>query len=318
VTGCAGRVGRVGFVGLGQMGAPMARHLVGRDLIVYDARAEAVAPLAEAGAEVATSPARLAAVADVVSVMVRDDDQVDDVVAEVVASARPGTVVAVHSTIRARTAVRLAERARPHGVEIVDAPVSGGFIGAEAGTLAVMVGGTEEAFELCREPFGAWADLILHMGPVGAGTRAKLARNLLTFVAFTAATEAQRLAEAAGIDLGSLGRVVRHSDGVTGGPGSIMLRDTARPLDPGDDLYPILDHVRNLGEKDLALAVELAQELAVETPLARLSLDRFAAGLGLPARRGGARYPTSGMGQRMIRGGGRWARTSGASAGSRR
>jgi 3-hydroxyisobutyrate dehydrogenase-like beta-hydroxyacid dehydrogenase len=275
VTGC------VGFIGLGQMGAPMARHLAERNLVVYDTRAEAMAPLAEAGAEIASSPAQVAATAEVISVMVRDDDQVDGVVTEVIASARPGTVVAIHSTIHARTAIRLSERARPNGIEIVDAPVSGGFVGAGAGTLAVMVGGTEDAFERCREPFGAWADLILHMGLVGAGTRAKLARNLLTFVGFTAAAEAQRLAEAAGISLGNLGRVVRHSDAVTGGPGAIMVRTTAGPLDPSDALYPIFEHARELGEKDLSLALELAAELAVETPLARLSLERFAAGLGL-------------------------------------
>jgi 3-hydroxyisobutyrate dehydrogenase-like beta-hydroxyacid dehydrogenase len=274
-------VGRVGFIGLGQMGAPMALHLAERNLIVYDTRSEAMAPLAKAGAKTASSPAEVAAAADVVSVMVRDDDQVDHVVTEVIASARRGTVVAVHSTIRARTAVRLAERARSHGIEIVDAPVGGGFMSASAGTLAVMAGGTEEAVERCRAPFGAWADVILHMGPVGAGTRTKLARNLLTFVSFTAAAEAQRLAEAAGINLDDLGRIVRHSDATSGGPGSIMVRGTTAPLDPNDNLYPIFEHVRELGEKDLSLALELADELGVETPLARLSLERFAAGLGL-------------------------------------
>ena len=188
--------GRVGFIGLGQMGALMARRLVARNLIVYDIRSEATAPLAEAGAEVAASPAHVASAAGVVSVMVRDDDQVDDVVTEILTAAHPGTVVAIHSTIHASTALRLSECARPYGIEIVDAPVSGGFIGADAGRLAVMVGGTPDAFERCREPFGAWADLVLHMGPVGAGTRTKLARNLLAFAAFTAAAEAQRLAEA--------------------------------------------------------------------------------------------------------------------------
>ncbi len=279
--------GSVGFIGLGQMGALMARHLADRNLIVYDTRAEAMALLAEAGAETASSPAQVAMAAEIISVMVRDDDQVDDVVPEIIASARRGTVVAIHSTIHSRTAIRLSERARPYGIEIVDAPVSGGFMGASAGTLAVMVGGTEDAFERCREPFGAWADLILHMGPVGAGTRTKLARNLLNFVAFTAVAEAQQLAEAAGISLSMLGRVVRHSDAITGGPGSIMLRTTTGPLDPRDDLYPILEHVRELGEKDLSLALELAEELAVETPLARLSLERFAAGLGLEEKRDG-------------------------------
>ncbi|MES9605490.1 NAD(P)-binding domain-containing protein [Actinomadura sp. NPDC000929] len=271
----------VGFVGLGQMGAPMATHLAGRGLAVYDARPEAMAPLVKAGARAARSVAEVAAHCDLVSVMVRDDAQVTEVGEEVLASARPGTVLAVHSTIRARTAEDLASRARRYGIEVVDAPVSGGFMGASAGSLAVMVGGSDEAFERCREPFGAWADLVLHMGPVGAGTRAKLARNMLHFISFTAAAEAQRLAEAAGVSLRKLGRVVRHTDAITGGAGSIMLRPTTAPLEPDDDLYDILRHTRDLGEKDLALALELADELGVDTPLARIALDRFGAGLGL-------------------------------------
>ena len=272
---------RVGFIGLGQMGAPMARHLAGKDLVVFDTRPDAVAPLVEAGARAARSVAEAAAHSDLVSVMVRDDGQVDEVGAEILASARPGTVVAVHSTIRAQTAEDLAEKARRYEIEVVDAPVSGGFMGASAGSLAVMVGGTEEAFERCREPFGAWADLVLHMGPVGAGTRTKLARNMLHFVSFTAAAEAQRLAEASGVSLRKLGRVVRHTDAVTGGAGSIMLRPTTAPMEPDDDLYDILSHTRDLGEKDLSLALELAGELGVDTPFARLALERFGPGLGL-------------------------------------
>jgi 3-hydroxyisobutyrate dehydrogenase-like beta-hydroxyacid dehydrogenase len=100
-------------------------------------------------------------------------------------------------------------------------------------------------------------------------------------VAFSAAAEAQRVAEAAGVSLRKLGRVVRHSDAITGGPGSIMIRATTAPLPPGDDLYDMLSHVRALGEKDLTLVLELADELGVDTPFARLALERFAAGLGL-------------------------------------
>ncbi|MFC5747498.1 NAD(P)-dependent oxidoreductase [Actinomadura rugatobispora] len=280
----------LGFIGLGQMGAPMAGHLAGAGLIVYDARPEAMAPLAAAGARAAGGVAEVAERARVVSVMVRDDAQVAEVGAEVLAAARPGTVLAIHSTIRARTAEDLAARAAPHGIEVVDAPVSGSFIGAAEGNLAVMAGGTEEAFERCREPFGAWAGLVLHMGPVGSGTRAKLARNLLQFAAFAAAAEAQRLAEASGVSLRKLARVVRHTDAITGGPSSIMLRPTAAPLTPDDGLYDVLRNVRDLGEKDLALAVELAGELGVDVPMTRLALDRLAAGLGLEASagRGGA------------------------------
>ncbi|MEV5707468.1 NAD(P)-dependent oxidoreductase [Actinoallomurus sp. NPDC052274] len=269
-----------GFVGLGQMGAPMARRLIGRDLIVYDVRPAAMEPLVQDGARAADRLADVAS-ASLISLMVRDDAQVDEVVTALLSSAEPGTVIAIHSTIHAATATALAGRARSYGVEIVDAPVSGGFMGAAAGTLAVMVGGTATAFDRVREPFSAWADLILHAGPVGAGTHLKLARNLLHFVAFTAAAEAERLAEAAGVSLTKLGRVVRHSDAVTGGPGSIMLRRTTAPLDPSDPLHDIMRHVRDLGEKDLSLALALADELGVDTPLARLSRARFAEGLGL-------------------------------------
>jgi 3-hydroxyisobutyrate dehydrogenase-like beta-hydroxyacid dehydrogenase len=109
----------------------------------------------------------------------------------------------------------------------------------------------------------------------------KLARNLLHFISFTAATEAQRLAEAAGLSLTALGKVVRHSDAVTGGPGAIMLRDTTAPIDPDDFWFPILGHVRDLGEKDLSLALDLGDRLAVDLPLARLALARLADGLGV-------------------------------------
>jgi 3-hydroxyisobutyrate dehydrogenase-like beta-hydroxyacid dehydrogenase len=282
-------VGTVGFIGLGQIGAPMARRLVDwpGGLLVYDLRAEAMAPLAEAGARCAASPAEIAGTADLISVMVRDDGQVADVVrtlAAATAAASRHIVVAVHSTIGAGTAPALAAEVGPAGVQVVDAPVSGGFMGAQDGRLAVMIGGPREAFELCREPFGRWADLVLHMGEVGSGTRAKLARNLLHFVSFTAAAESQRLAEAAGLDLRKLAKVVRHSDAVTGGPGAIMLRATTAPLDADDPLGGILAGVRNLGEKDLGLALQLGAELGVDLPLASLALERFGEGLGLPGR----------------------------------
>lgn len=273
-----------GFVGLGQMGGPMAARLTSP--IVHDARKEAMAPLVEQGARAAADPAEVAATADLISIMVRDDAQVDAVFTAMSGELRPGTVLAVHSTIAPGTAEALAARAEPYGVEVVDAPVSGGFMGAHDGTLAVMVGGSEQAFARVEKPFGAWANLVLHMGPVGAGTRTKLARNLLHFVAFTAAAEAQRLAEAAGVSLRRLGRVVRHSDAITGGPGAIMIRPSTAPLDPADPLYDIMCHTRALGEKDLSLALGLAAELGIDVPLGRLALERFGPGLGLPGPEG--------------------------------
>ncbi|WP_280387250.1 NAD(P)-dependent oxidoreductase [Nocardia wallacei] len=279
---------RVGFIGLGNMGAPMAERLLDRPggLVVCDVRPEATQTFTARGAEAADSPADTAARAAVISVVVLDDDQVRKVVTGtdgILRTAEPGTVVAVHSTISDATAVELADECAGRGVEFVDAPISGGAQGAKQGRLAVMVGGSDTAFERIREPFGRWADLVVHAGPAGAGTRMKLARNLLHFVAFTAASEAQRLAETAGLDITDLGKVVRHSDAVTGGPGAIMLRETTAPVPPGDFWHSILGHVRDLGEKDLSLALSLGERLGIELPLARTALDGLGPGLGVGA-----------------------------------
>jgi 3-hydroxyisobutyrate dehydrogenase len=280
-------VSGVGFVGLGQIGTPMASRLLAwpGGLTVFDVVPDACTSFAEQGAHVAASPAEVAARSSVISIMVRDDAQVTEVLTGpdgILSAASPGTVVAVHSTVEADTPARLADLAAVHGVDVVDAPVSGGFMGAHAGTLALMVGGSEDAFAKVEEPFGLLGTLVAHLGPVGAGTRAKLARNLITFASMAAVGEASRLAEAAGVDLAKLGDVVRHSDKVTGGAGSTMLRRTATPLDPSDGLHPIFTHTRGLGEKDLQLALALGHDLGIELPFARLALEQLGAALGVP------------------------------------
>lgn len=281
----------VGFIGLGQIGSLMAGRLVGYPdgLVVCDLREEAVAPLVEQGATAAATPAEVAAACGVVSIMVLDDAQTRQVVCGadgILTTAEPGTVIALHSTIRPETAVELAEVAAERDVAVVDAPVSGGFMGAAEGTLATMVGGDAEAVERCRPVFEHWAAMVVHLGPIGNGTKAKLARNMMHFVAYTAAGEAMRLAEACGVDLTQLGAIVRHTDSVTGGPGAIMFRGSVDELHPGDDFYDIVVHTRMLGEKDLTLATELAAQLGVDVPLGRLALRDFAASLGVPHRDG--------------------------------
>ncbi|MFD7844986.1 NAD(P)-dependent oxidoreductase [Nocardia sp. NPDC059764] len=276
----------IGFIGLGNMGAPMAQRLVDwpGGLVVCDMRADALRPFTDAGATAAATPADLAERSRVISVVVLDDEQVRTVVTGpdgLLRTAKPGTVIAVHSTISDRTAVELGAECAAHGVEFVDAPISGGAPAAQQGALAVMVGGSTAAFEAVREPFGRFGSLVIHAGEVGSGTRMKLARNLLHFVAFTAASEAQRLAEAAGLDISALGKVVRHSDSHTGGPGAIMLRKTTAPVEADDFWFPILGHVRDLGEKDLSLALDLAGRLDLDLPLARQSLHNLGDGLGV-------------------------------------
>ncbi|NKY84434.1 NAD(P)-dependent oxidoreductase [Nocardia veterana] len=275
-----------GFIGLGNMGAPMAERLLSRPggLIVCDTRTEAMQPFVDGGAHPAKSAAEVAERAGVISVVVLDDAQVRAVVTGtdgLLTTARPGTVIAVHSTISDRTAVELATVCADRGVDFVDAPVSGGGAGAKKGALAVMVGGSAAAFEKVREPFGYWAELVVHAGEVGAGTRMKLARNLLHFVSFTATAEAQRLAEAAGLNIADLGKVVRHSDAITGGAGAIMLRDTTAPVAAEDFWHPIFTHTRDLGEKDLSLALALGERLGVELPFARMALAGLGDGLGV-------------------------------------
>ena len=269
---------RVGFVGLGNIGKPMALRLASDDdveLTVYDVVPEPVAELVAAGATAAASVAEAADVA-VLCVMVRDDDQVRSVAAEVLNSGATPVLV-VHSTVAPGTPGELEAL----GVRVLDAPVSGGPMGAADGTLAVMVGGDEAAYAVARPVLDLMGSKVVHAGPLGAGTTMKLARNLIHFVAFTAVTEAQRLAEAGGLDLVALGEVVRHTDAITGGPGAIMYRDTTAPLDHDDFWWGVFDHVRALGEKDLSFAIELAGTLGVDAPLARLAKDGLGKGLGL-------------------------------------
>ena len=274
---------KLGYVGLGNMGAPMAKRLVEwpGGVTVFDVRTEAMTPLAEVGATLADSVADVAT-ADIISVTVLNDEQVREVVSELAANAEPGTVIAIHSTISPDTAVELAEQLRPQGIHIVDAPVSGGGGAAEKGKLAIMVGASDEAFALIKEPFKQFASLVIHAGGPGAGTRMKIARNMLTFVSYAAACEAQKLAETAGVNLQDLGNVVRHTDALTGGAGAIMFRDDLKPLTPDHFLYQPFLHTRGLGEKDLSLALALGEATDVDLPLAEVALKNLAAGLGVP------------------------------------
>jgi 3-hydroxyisobutyrate dehydrogenase len=276
---------RAGFIGLGNIGKPMALRLAGWEggLTVFDLAPEPLAEAEKAGARIASSVADLAAECGYISVMVNTDDQVRDVIGETLGAARSGTVVAVHSTISPDLPPRLEDLGGRHDLLVVDAPVSGGPMGAAEGTLAIMVGGTEAAYAAASGPLGLMGSEVVHFGPIGAGTSAKLARNLLHFVSFTATGEALRLAEAAGVDVAMLGKVVRHTDSITGGPGAIMLRNTAQPLEAGDFWVSIFEHVLALGSKDLGHAIELADRLGVEVPMAHFAQDNLAGALGLPA-----------------------------------
>src|SRR5260370_36996527 len=127
-----------------------------------------------------------------------------------------------------------------------------------------MVGTTDEAYALVQEPFTQWASMNAHAGAPGAGNRMKLARNMLYFISFTAACEASKLAEVAGVNLQDLGNVVRHSDAQTGGAGAIMYRDDLKPLQPDHFLYQPFLNTRGLGQNDPSVALEPRHALGVD------------------------------------------------------
>jgi 3-hydroxyisobutyrate dehydrogenase-like beta-hydroxyacid dehydrogenase len=196
---------RLGFIGLGNLGAPMANRLIDwpGGLIVFDVRPDAATPFAEAGVRVADAVGDVAA-ADIISVMVLDDEQVRDVVAELAAHAKPGTVIAIHSTIDHNTAAELAGQLKAKDIHVIDAPVSGGVEAVKTGQLAVMVGADREVYERVKPAFKQWASMVVHAGEPGAGTRMKLARNMLTFTSFAARLRSNEARRAGGFGCSSI------------------------------------------------------------------------------------------------------------------
>ena len=212
-----------------------------------------------------------------------DDAQVREVVGELAAHAKPGTVIAIHSTISPDTAAELA-----------DAAASRRAFTSSTRRSAVVAGPprrvswppwsapSDEVYERIKPAFKQWASLVIHAGEPGAGTRMKLARNMLTFTVLRRGGRGHEAGRGGGIDLQTLGRVVRHTDALTGGPGAIMVRDDTKPLPPDHFLYDAFTHTRGLGEKDLSLALALGEATGVDLPLAQMALEKLAAGLGVP------------------------------------
>lgn len=276
----------VGFIGVGDIGAPMCEHLIGwpGGLFVLDRRPEAVERFVDAGATAADSVKQVAAECDVICIMVQTGDQVRSLLdgdEGILANAKPGTVVVVHSTISVEEAAEFAEMGAHHDVALLDAPVSGGAMGARQGELAVMVGGARDAFEKALPVLETFGGLIKRMGDAGAGTRTKIARNLITFASYAAVGEAMRLAEASGLDIRKLAQVVLHSDALSGGAGAIMVRSTAGPMEADDPLRPYFEHAVALGLKDVAFAIEMGDELGVDVSVARLTEQKLPPALGL-------------------------------------
>jgi 2-hydroxy-3-oxopropionate reductase len=196
---------KVGFIGLGAMGRPMALHLLGagHELSVYVRRAEVAQPLVDAGATRRATPAEVAAHSEVVFTVVTTGADVEAVALGedgIVHGAKPGTVLVDMGTIPPGTARRIAAKLAERGIEAIDAPVSGGEVGAQNATLAIMAGGKAEVLARVRPLLEKLGKTIVHIGPSGAGQVAKACNQMIMVSCIEAVAEAMLLAQQSGAD----------------------------------------------------------------------------------------------------------------------
>lgn len=205
----------VGFVGLGSQGGPMARRIAdaGFPLLLWARRPETLEPFRDTAAQLVHDLAELGARSDHVGVCVVDDAGVRAVVDALLPTMRPGSRIAIHSTIHPAACTALAAQAAERGVALIDAPVSGGGHGAAAGTLTVMVGGDAAAVAAARPVFECFSGMISHLGGVGAGQFAKLVNNSLMAANMALADAALGAGAALGLDQRALIELVKASSG---------------------------------------------------------------------------------------------------------
>ncbi|HEY8348185.1 MAG TPA: NAD(P)-dependent oxidoreductase [Symbiobacteriaceae bacterium] len=256
----------LGFIGLGRMGRHMARNLLkaGHRVTVYNRSQGVVQELVKEGAEAAASPREVAERSRVLFTCLPTPDVVMDVIRQALEGARPGDIYVDHSTIGVSHARKLAEMCREKGVHFLDAPVSGGPWGAEAGTLTIMCGGDPEAYQQVLPYLQAEGKEIYLLGPVGAGSVAKLCNNLLVGIHTAAMAEAFVLGTKAGLDPRALYDLISKSTGHS----KQIERNLPQFVFPGkfDAAFSI-----ELLHKDVALAVDLGRELQVRMVLGAMT-----------------------------------------------
>jgi 2-hydroxy-3-oxopropionate reductase len=273
---------KVGFIGLGIMGAPMAENLVraGHPLVVHNRTRGKESRLVEMGATAAASPSEVASASDIVITMLPDSPDVETVYFGddgVIDGAHAGQLLIDMSSVAPATARAVAAAAAVVGASALDAPVSGGDIGARAGTLSIMVGGDEEAFDRALPLLETLGSTVVRMGGAGAGQTAKACNQLLVALIIEAVSEALVLASKAGVDPDRLIEVL--SGGLAGN--RVMEVRKRNLLD--HDFTP--GFRVDLHHKDLGIALRLARELDVDAP-ATLAVERMFAELRASGRGG--------------------------------
>jgi 3-hydroxyisobutyrate dehydrogenase len=260
--------GTVGFIGLGNMGRPMALNLVrhGFPLIVHDIDAAKVEPLRARGARVEASPERVAASAARTICMVETTAQAESVIAGergIARGAGPGHIVVCMSTIDPFAARRLGDALAARGMAMVDAPVSGGTERAASGELSIIGGGARDTFEACRDLFQAMGSNVFHVGGLGQGLAMKLVNNMLVQVNTVAVAEALVMGVKAGLDPQAIYDVIRVSTGTSFAFERGVPRILARDFAPGGTV--------DIAFKDQELETAFAKQLGVPVLLANVS-----------------------------------------------
>ena len=268
----------LGFVGLGAMGSPMAKRLVGagfESVKVFDVFEERTRPLVELGAVSTASPKEAAEGSDALVLMVANADQAKSVLFDQggCAEALPGgAAVVIMSTIGPQDVRELADALAERGLRTLDAPVSGGVARAERGDLLIMAGGPETLFEELRPALEAMGSSVVHCGPrVGDGQAVKLVNQLLCGVHIAAAAEALAYAEAMGLDPRFVFETIRH-----GAANSFMLEDRGERM--LEEAFVPPKSALDIFVKDMNLVRNAAEERGFETPLSSAALELYLAG----------------------------------------
>ena len=260
---------RVGFIGLGIMGRPMVANLIGSGIVptVWNRSQAGVDACTELGAVAAESPRAVAEASDVLVTIVTDSSDVEEVLVDgpdgdaeraAIGGLASGSVVVDMSTISPAVTRSIAEQLSARGVQMLDAPVSGGDTGAKAGTLSIMVGGEAEVLERCRPILEAMGQTITHCGPNGAGQTVKLCNQVAIAGALLGVCEALALTQKSGVDAERMLAAIS-----AGAAGSWQLSNLG-PRIAGRDFAP--GFMIRLMQKDLRLALEAADEVLQPLP----------------------------------------------------
>jgi 3-hydroxyisobutyrate dehydrogenase-like beta-hydroxyacid dehydrogenase len=258
----------VGFIGLGNIGKPMAMHWARgkQPLVVFDVMPQATADLVAAGAKSAATVAELARAAQIIGICVRDDKEVEQVLSGagcILDNAKPGTVILIHSTVKQESILDWHERGRAKSMQIIDASVTRAV---EPNKFCYMLGGDAGVVDQCRALLVTGGNTVVHAGPVGSAIALKLCNNMMTYASFIAIHEAYKLARAFDIDPELLHQVSKANGVITPSMGNFIHARTQIAQQGEAVLQGAFGPHGALGKKDMAAALQSAKKRNISLP----------------------------------------------------